>query len=295
MPILLDGQQAALQCDINGQIIISPLSSSNSSITVFQLDSTNLLMEPRQPTASLLNATVVQGTAANLLSQVSQPTASALNATVVQSTGSNLHVNIDNFPGTQPISGTVTANQGTSPWVNNISQFGGSNVATGTGASGAGIPRVTISNDSSLAANQSVNMNQVGGSAVTLGQKVMASSVPVTIASDQSAIPTSATSTGNTPLQFVRNVYSSTNVTTTAYVQLIASTSGAANVIEIFDSSGQTLVIAFGGSGLEVNQFIVFPGGNGRITCKVPASTRISIKALSATANSGEIDINLYT
>lgn len=49
--------------------------------------------------------------------------------------------------------GAVT--QGTSPWVNNISQFGGSNVVTGTGTSGAGIPRVTISNDSNILATQS--------------------------------------------------------------------------------------------------------------------------------------------
>jgi hypothetical protein len=49
----------------------------------------------------------------------------------------------------------------------NVAQFGGSAIVTGTGASGAGIPRVTLSNDSSLAANQSVNVNQIGGSAVS--------------------------------------------------------------------------------------------------------------------------------
>lgn len=47
----------------------------------------------------------------------------------------------------------------------NVSQFGGNNVVTGTGAGGSGIPRVTISNDSSLAANQSVNVNQLVGAA----------------------------------------------------------------------------------------------------------------------------------
>jgi hypothetical protein len=36
------------------------------------------------------------------------------------------------------------------PWNENIAQFGGTNLATGTGASGAGIPRVTVSNDSSV-------------------------------------------------------------------------------------------------------------------------------------------------
>ena len=64
-------------------------------------------------------------------------------------------VSVSNFPATQPISGTVTANQGGAPWSTNVTQFGGSNVATGTGASGAGIPRVTVANDSNVLATQS--------------------------------------------------------------------------------------------------------------------------------------------
>jgi hypothetical protein len=50
---------------------------------------------------------------------------------------------------TQPVSGTVT----TTPPANastNVTQFGGTNVVTGTGASGGGIPRVTVSNDSQV-------------------------------------------------------------------------------------------------------------------------------------------------
>jgi hypothetical protein len=49
----------------------------------------------------------------------------------------------------------VSANQGTSPWVSNITQFGSNPVVTGTGASGVGIPRVTVSNDSNILASQS--------------------------------------------------------------------------------------------------------------------------------------------
>jgi hypothetical protein len=48
------------------------------------------------------------------------------------------------------VGGTVTSNQGTTPWVTNITQFGSNNVVTGTGASGTGIPRVTVSNDSQV-------------------------------------------------------------------------------------------------------------------------------------------------
>jgi hypothetical protein len=86
---------------------------------------------------------------------------------------SQAQVAVVNFPTTQTISGTVTANAGSGQFnvtctaANcpvNVSQFGGTNVVTGTGASGSGIPRVTLSNDSSLAANQSVNVAQVAGS-----------------------------------------------------------------------------------------------------------------------------------
>jgi hypothetical protein len=71
--------------------------------------------------------------------------------TVVQPTGSNLHVDVDNFPATQPVSGTVAVTQSTTPWSDNIAQF--------------------------------------GGTAVSLGSKVSASSIPVVIASDQGALP----------------------------------------------------------------------------------------------------------
>ena len=125
----------------------------------------------------------------------------------------------------------------------------------------------------------------------TLGQTTMAGSLSVTLASNQSAIKAVAT---NSVGQFVRNDYTSTSVTTAAYTQLIASTSGAYSALEIFDSSGQTLKLAIGAAGSEVDQFLIFPGGNGRIPFTVASGSRISIKAVSATASAGEIDINFY-
>lgn len=50
---------------------------------------------------------------------------------------------------------SISVTQGTTPWVDNITQFGSNNVVTGTGASGLGIPRVTVSNDSNILATQS--------------------------------------------------------------------------------------------------------------------------------------------
>ncbi len=101
---------------------------------------------------------------------------------------------------------------------------------------------------------------------------------------------------GFTPLTTGFNDYSTGNVTTAAYTQLIAAASvtSQANQVEIFDSSGQVMIIAFGGAGSEVDQFYVTPGGNGMIRVKVPVSTRVSIKAKTATANAGLITVNLY-
>jgi hypothetical protein len=86
---------------------------------------------------------------------------------------------------TQPVSGTVSANQGTSPWVENVSQFGGSNVVTGTGTSGAGIPRVTVSNDSNILATQSGTWTVNQGSPNTLANKW-----PVQITDGTNTMPT---------------------------------------------------------------------------------------------------------
>lgn len=140
-----------------------------------------------QATAALLNATVIGTVTAN----IGTSGALALDATLAKLTitpstaiGSNTlamvggHVTtssptytngninplslttagalrIDGSAVTQPVSGTVTANQGGAPWSSNITQFGGVAISTGTGASGTGIPRVTVANDSNILATQS--------------------------------------------------------------------------------------------------------------------------------------------
>lgn len=98
---------------------------------------------------------------------------------------------------------------------------------------------------------------------------------------------------GRSSVALVRNVYSSTNVTTAAYVELIASTSDIINEVHIFDSSGQTLVLAFGAAASEVNKLYIFPGGNGPVSLRIPLGTRLSVKAISANATVGELTMSL--
>lgn len=91
-----------------------------------------------------------------------------IRALLVSVTG-QLHTLVDNFPATQPVSGTVAVTQSTSPWV-----------VSGT---------VTTTPP----ANASTNITQISGAAITEGQKTMANSFPVVIASDQSAITVTGT------------------------------------------------------------------------------------------------------
>jgi hypothetical protein len=89
--------------------------------------------------------------------------------------------------------------------------------------------------------------------------------------------------------------YTSTTVTTSAYTQILASTSGAVTLVEIFDSSGQTMLLATGAAGSEVDQIYIFPGGNGQVPLSIGSGVRVSIKAVSASASVGEIDVNFYS
>lgn len=95
----------------------------------------------------------------------------------------------------------------------------------------------------------------------------------------------------NTP---ARNVYTITPVTTLAYVQLVAATALDSYSFQIFDSSGETIVFALGAPGAEVDKFYIFPGGiSGEFY--IPSGSRVSVKAVSNTANVGELDLNLFT
>ena len=124
----------------------------------------------------------------------------------------------------------------------------------------------------------------------TLGQTTAAGSNSVVLASDQPTIPTDQQ--GKTSVEIVRNDYSSTNVTTGAYVELIASTSGEINRLHIFDSSGEIMILATGAAASETDIFYIEPGGPGPVDVNIPAGTRVSVRALSADATLGDLVIN---
>lgn len=94
--------------------------------------------------------------------------------------------------------------------------------------------------------------------------------------------------------EFAINDNSSTNITTGAYVELIASTSTTVSEIEINDTGGRWYYLATGAAASETDILLITPGGNGRIPVTIAAGTRISIKAIDGTADAGYVGINLY-
>lgn len=97
-----------------------------------------------------------------------------------------------------------------------------------------------------------------------------------------------------TPIGVAVNNNSSVNITTAAYVQLFASTSAVARAIEVSDTGGRWLYIAIGAAAAEVDILAIPPGGSQIIPVQIAAGTRISVKAIDGTANTGLVGVNLY-
>lgn len=95
--------------------------------------------------------------------------------------------------------------------------------------------------------------------------------------------------------EFANLDFTVSNVTNAAYVTLVADV-GATTIykIQIFMSSGEPLLLAFGAAAAESDQAIIIPGGNGIIDVTIPPNTRLSVKAVNAvTVNTGNLLINL--
>lgn len=106
-------------------------------------------------------------------------------------------VRVDGSATTQPVSGTITANQGTSPWVENLTQVGGSAIALGQTTMSASLPVAIASNQTALPSN----ITQIAGSApsasnslavqISTGSAYVSSSNPLPVVIDPQGAGTS--------------------------------------------------------------------------------------------------------
>ena len=96
----------------------------------------------------------------------------------------------------------------------------------------------------------------------------------------------------------VRNVHSSANILTSAWLELVASSAFAATAMEIFDSSGSVLKFSTGASGAEDASelnYYVFPGGNpALIPINFPKGSRLAVRAVDTSATDGQLLLNFF-
>lgn len=197
-------------------------------------------------------------------------------------------VSVSNFPATQPVSGTVG--------VSNLFALDTTVATTNTeiGALTETAPGTDTASSGLNGRLQRVSQRLTSLIALlptSIGQKNTAGSLSVTLPSGINLPP----SFGRSPVDLLFNDYSVTSVTTAAYVELIASTSADTNRIEIFDSSGEAMILAVGAAGVEGDYLYIFPGGNGPVELLILGNSRISVKAKTATASAGFLAINLYS
>lgn len=81
--------------------------------------------------------------------------------------------------------------------------------------------------------------------------------------------------------------YVATNVSTSAYVELVASSPIACSRLQICDTSTKVLKLATGASGSETDICSVPVSGTVVLPYYLPIGTRISIRAVDASATTG--------
>ncbi len=102
---------------------------------------------------------------------------------------------------------------------------------------------------------------------------------------------------GHASIGRVRRVYSGANITTGSYVTLFSTTAAQANQIEISDSSGATMMLAYAGTcatlASTANAVIIPPNSSGNLDFYIPSGACVGMIALSGTASTGELNITL--
>lgn len=143
------------------------------------------------------------------------------------------------------------------------------------------------------------SLPSIPAGANTIGS-VGVTNLPATVstnsgASDASTIrvvqaTNSPSSAGRSYSDSARLDYSSTNVTTGAWVQIDASTLAAINAFYLFSSCGEALELGAGAAASETRIALIPPGGlDGAVPLAIPSGTRLSVRGVSGSCTSGQL------
>lgn len=196
---------------------------------------------------------------------------------------------VDGSGSTQPVSGTVTVTQATAANLNATvtgtvaaTQSGTWNINNITGS-------VSLPTGAAIASKQPSLGTAGTPSADVITVQGISGGEPLIVSVTGSTTPASV---GYVSRLLYRQNYSSANLTTSAYTQVTASTTGTIYKLYIADTSGSAIILATGGAGSEIDRLYIGPGGNDApYELTIASGTRVSIKALDVNATSGQIII----
>lgn len=87
--------------------------------------------------------------------------------------------------------------------------------------------------------------------------------------------------------QVAVTAYASTNVTTSAYLPIIAGTAVACSKLEITDTSGKVIKVAVGDQGNQKDICSAAVSGTVIVPVYIPAGSNVWLKAIDSTASTG--------
>jgi hypothetical protein len=168
VPVTIDGTITAATVKIEDSFG-NPLASTSEALNTYLTNTTLAVTQSTTPWVVSGTITANAGTGTFAVSAASLPLPSGAATSANQTNGTQI-TQVSNFPATQPVSGTVTALQGTSPWVvsGTVTTSPNVNVHDGSGnsiSSTTGALNVDVTNFPSL---QSVSLMQAGGSSNTI-------------------------------------------------------------------------------------------------------------------------------
>ena len=88
---------------------------------------------------------------------------------------------------------------------------------------------------------------------------------------------------------------SSTNVSSSAYVEFVTSTTNPCSAMQLHNSGAQPLKLATGASGHEVDTGVVIPiGVSILIPIEIAKNTRLSLRSMGSTQSSGIVTATFF-
>lgn len=100
------------------------------------------------------------------------------------------------------------------------------------------------------------------------------------------------------PVETRRHSFALTNVTTSAWVEVISAMTWPSSSVEIFNSGGRILILSTGTAGNEdddILDYTIIPGGSEiLVPSEFARGSRVSIKAIDANSTTGWLIFNFF-